>query len=82
MSLPAQNSPNVLFGGLEATAGLRVKHKPYPPFPQLQGNNPCGLICSKGSLYHQKLETVGPVHNRPSTNKFHHFVKNNKRKDM
>ena len=40
---------------------------PYPlfshfPFPQ---------------VLHVKLDGVGPVHNRPSTDKFHHFVKKN-----
>ena len=29
-----------------------------------------------------KLDGVGPVDNRPSTNKLHHFVKKNKNKNV
>ena len=31
--------------------------------------------------YNRKLDGVGPVDNRPSTDKLHHFVKKNKKKN-
>ena len=33
------------------------------------------VICSSSSKYVWKLDGVGPIDNRPSTDKLHHFVK-------
>ena len=51
---------------------------PVPSPTWLQYNHTCGQFSHEdfNMVQKQKLDGVGPIDNRPSTDKLHHFVRN------
>ena len=65
---------------MKACHGVRKVYHGVQWTSGLTGLGDPGTIYGTNKQTHKQLDRVGPVDNRPSTNKLHHFVRKRKEK--